>query len=86
MPYAAFSVAMHPAAAHVSGDTCAVSTILAVPCVATGTHVARTPWERTSDGLSIVGGVEGWLVEEEMEGAPPCPWPHAVLVADKLVV
>ena len=84
MPYAVFSVAMHPAAAHVSGGTCAVSIILAVPCVATGTHAARTPWEQTSAGSSIVGGVEGWLAVEEVEGAPP--WPHAVLVADKLVV
>ena len=86
IPSGAYSAEMHPAVAHVSGDTCAVSTILAAPCAATGTLREKTPSEPASDVFFIVGGVVEWSAEEEIEGAPPWTWPHAVLVAAKLLV
>ena len=52
------NVGMLPAAAHVSGDTCAASITLAVPCAATGTLAERTLLARTSGALFIVGAEE----------------------------
>ena len=62
MPFGAHSAATRPAAAYVSGDTCAASTTLAAPCAAMGTPKVKTPWEPTNDVLPsyIVGGVVVW--------------------------
>ena len=48
------NVRMLPAAAHVSGDTCAASITQAVPSAATGTLVERTLLARTSGALFTV--------------------------------
>ena len=82
IPCGAFSAKMHPAVAHVSGDTCAPSTTPVAPCAATVTLREKTPWERASDGflpLFIVGGAVDLLVGETTF----CP--RVVLAADELL-